>query len=48
MATFAGSMKQLMVLWLMMMTLPVAAQSDWQESLREWLTAEDMEESYGE
>ena len=30
------------------MTYPAFAQSDWQEALREWLTAEDMEESYGE
>lgn len=49
MATFAGSMKQwMLLLWLLLSTLPVTAQSDWQESLREWLTAEDMEESYGE
>ena len=49
MATFAGSMKQwMLLLWLLLSTLSVAAQSDWQESLREWLTAEDMEESYGE
>ena len=41
-------MKQLLVLCLMMITLPVTAQSDWQEALREWLTAEDMEESYAE
>jgi len=31
-----------------MATHPALAQSDWQEALREWLTAEDMEESYGE
>ena len=41
-------MKQLLVLWLLLSTQLVAAQSSWQEALREWLTAEDMEESYAE
>ena len=28
--------------------LPAAGQSNWQEALHSWLTAEDVEESYGE
>ena len=41
-------MKQL-VLCLLLLVAPAAyAQSDWQEALREWLTAEDMEEAYSE
>lgn len=41
-------MKQLLILCLLLSTQLVAAQSSWQEALREWLTAEDMEESYAE
>ena len=41
-------MKRLSFFFLLLFTLPVVAQSDWQEALREWLTAEDFEESYGE
>ena len=37
-----------MLFLLLLLTVPVAAQSDWHEALREWLTAEDVEESYGE
>ena len=37
-----------MLFLLLLLTMPVAAQSDWHEALREWLTAEDVEESYGE
>ena len=48
MRTFAGAMRKLVFFWLLLMTLPAAAQSGWQDALREWLTAEDMEEGYGE
>lgn len=41
-------MKEMMLFLLLLLTVPVAAQSDWHEALREWLTAEDVEESYGE
>lgn len=41
-------MKEMMLFLLLLLTMPVAAQSDWHEALREWLTAEDVEESYGE
>lgn len=41
-------MKRLAFFFLLLFTLPAVAQNDWQEALREWLTAEDMEESYGE
>lgn len=41
-------MKEMMLFLLLLLTEPVAAQSDWHEALREWLTAEDVEESYGE
>ena len=41
-------MKRLSFFFLLLFTLPAVAQSDWQEALREWLTAEDFEESYGE
>ena len=40
--------QQILLLCLLLFTQQVTAQSDWQETLREWLTAEDMEESYGE
>lgn len=41
-------MKRLEFFLLLLFTLPVTAQNDWQEALRDWLTAEDIEESYGE
>ena len=41
-------MRQLLLYLLLLVNLSALAQSDWQEALREWLTAEDMEESYGE
>ena len=43
MRTFAGAMRKLVFFWLLLMTLPAAAQSGWQDALREWLTAEDMD-----
>ena len=41
-------MKELMLFWLLLMTVPSAAQNDWHEALREWLTAEDIEDGYSE
>jgi len=41
-------MKTLIFCLLFFVTPPVLAQSDWQEALHEWLSAEDMEEGYGE
>ena len=41
-------MRQLLLSLLLFVTPPVSAQSDWQEALHDWLTAEDIEESYGE
>lgn len=37
-----------MLFWLLLMTVPGAAQNDWHEALREWLTAEDIEDGYSE
>ena len=37
-------MKRLAFFFLLLFTLPAVAQNDWQEALREWLTAEDMED----
>ena len=41
-------MRLVLLYLLLLFAHPAIAQSDWQEALREWLTAEDMEESYGE
>ena len=41
-------MRQVWLCLLLFVAHPVIAQSDWQESLREWLTVEDMEENYSE
>ena len=41
-------MKTLIFCLLFFVTPPVLAQSDWQEALHEWLSAEDLEENYGE
>ena len=41
-------MKQLVLCLLLLVASAAYAQSDWQEALREWLTAEDMEEAYSE
>ena len=41
-------MKLLFSFLLFFVSLPLLAQSDWREALHEWLSAEDMEESYGE
>ena len=40
-------MKQLFFCLFLFLVTPVLAQSDWREALHDWLTAEDMEESYG-
>ena len=41
-------MRQLVFYILLLFAMPAVAQNDWQEALREWLTAEDLEEGYGE
>ncbi len=41
-------MRWMLFFLMMLSSLEVFAQNEWQEVLRQWLTAEDMEESYGE
>ena len=41
-------MKYVLTCLLTYWCLLLQAQSDWQETLRQWMTAEDMEEGYGE
>ena len=41
-------MKHLLYLLFWLLPATADAQADWQEALRAWMTAEDMEESYGE
>ncbi len=41
-------MKKVLFLVMLLFPLVVSAQHDWQEVLRQWMTAEDMEEGYGE
>ena len=41
-------MKRLLPFLLLLVMLPINAQDHWQEALRDWLTAEDVEEGYSE
>lgn len=41
-------MKQLLYILFILFTLSATAQNDWHEAFRDWLTAEDMEDSYSE
>lgn len=41
-------MKQLLLSLLLIVALPASGQSDWREVLRDWLTAEEMEDGYSE